>query len=158
MTMTVYVAAPFLLGGVVRAMHESMDGMGIRPTSRWAEHAIGVEDFAKYTPAQLRAFAIQNDEDIAAADVTLLYDPTGIGRETYADARLALALERTVAWCSPRGISQYREGVVRVPSCDLHDALFVLESLRRNHAEGLRGRLLALSSAADAPFTSEKTA
>jgi len=150
MTLPVYVAAPYSEGALVREMHATISWLGGRPTSRWAEQAIGTEDFSKHTPEELRAIAADNDADIAAADVTLLYDPAGIGREAYADARYALLLERAVVWCSPRGISGFRAGVARVHDLSMAASLGLIIRMQRLHAEGIRGRLLADLAAAEA--------
>lgn len=141
MSLLVYVAAPYASAPFVCTIHEGLRARGVTPTSRWAEAAHGPEDFSRMTPAALRVAAERNDADIRSSDVLLLVDMDGSGRETYAEARVAIAWGKTVLWVGPPRLSAFRRGVVRVT--DLNDALRVLERMRDNHAEGYRGELLA---------------
>jgi hypothetical protein len=138
----VYVAAPYDDGAIVREMvHPMLRRRGITPTSRWAESATGPEDFSRFTAPALRALAIQNRADLNAADVCFLFDPHGRGRETYLEGGLALEWGRPVVWYSRRGISRFMSGAIIVDSVD--DALTALKTMRAQHAEGIRGLLLA---------------
>lgn len=138
----VYVAAPYDDAGYVRlSVHPMLRELGMRPTSRWAEKAAGPEDFKRMSLDAIRRAAHENDADLRGSDVLLLVDTDGSGRETYAEARVALEWSKPVVWVGPPRLSAFRRGVVRVASLD--EALRVLSRMREQHAEGYRGELLA---------------
>lgn len=141
MKFSCYVAAPYLSAAFVRVVHESLVSHGIAPTSTWAEQAVGVEDFSRYSPEALRGVAAQNDADLRASDVVFLLDLDGSGRETYAEGRIALEWGKPVVWLSRRGLSQWRDGVVRVDAVE--DGISTLVAMRDAFARGYRGRMLA---------------
>lgn len=139
--MNVYVAAPYAQAAFVRVIHEHLEGVGITPTSSWAMRARGPEDFSRHSAEFLRECLAQNSRDLRGSDAVLVYDPTGEGRETYAEAARAVEWGKAVVWCGHRGLTQFARAVVRVE--DLDDALTVLAGMRIRHADGMRGELLA---------------
>ena len=142
MNLNVYVAAPYEDGAFVfQGVHERLRALGMTPTSTWAEHAIGREDFSRYTPARLREFAVRNDADLRAADVALVLARAGAGGEMFAEARVAIDWGKPVVWCGRLILSAWRSGVVRAE--DLDAALSILVAMQAKHAEGYRGHLLA---------------
>lgn len=148
MNLLVYVCAPFEDGAFVRALHERLETLQLTPTSRWAEHATSREDFARYSPVQLREYARRNDADLRGSDVALVLARHGGGGEMFAEARLALEWGKAVVWVGKRHtLSAFRSGVVRTEDLDTGIARLVL--MRERHLEGYRGELLAhLSGAA----------
>lgn len=139
--MNVYVAAPFEDAGIVRMVHERFASLGLTPTAKWADHADGKEDFARFEPARLRAFAHQNDKDLRDSDVVLVIARAGAGGEMFAEARLAIEWGKAVVWVGRRILSAWRHGVVSADSID--DAVDLLVAMRTKHTEGHRGHLLA---------------
>lgn len=123
---SVYVCAPYAEAAFVRVIHEALHTRGIGYTSTWADHAHGAEDFARFSVEALRAALAANCRGIQRADVVLVYDPTGAGRETYAEAARAVEWGKHVVWCAPRGLTQWAPGVVRV--ADLDAALVSIEA------------------------------
>ena len=108
---SVYVAAPFSDADIVRSVHARLADIGIFAASSWAEHAIGREDFSKYTPDELRRFAAVNDADLRLADVCLVLARYGAGAEMFAEARLAIEWGKPVVWVGRRTLSSWRDGV-----------------------------------------------
>ena len=129
---SVYVCAPYAEAAFVRVIHEALHTRGIGYTSTWADHAHGAEDFARFkrvTTGNTVIFGRRTHEQIGGiqrADVVLVYDPTGAGRETYAEAARAVEWGKHVVWCAPRGLTQWAPGVVRV--ADLDAALVSIEA------------------------------
>lgn len=123
---SVYVCAPYAEAAFVRVIHEALHTRGIGYTSTWADRAHGAEDFARFTVDALRGALAANCRGIQRADVVLVYDPTGAGRETYAEAARAVEWGKHVVWCAPRGLTQWAPGVVRV--ADLDAALVSIEA------------------------------
>lgn len=123
---SVYVCAPYAEAAFVRVIHEALHTRGIGYTSTWADRAHGAEDFARFTVDALRGALAANFRGIQRADVVLVYDPTGAGRETYAEAARAVEWGKHVVWCAPRGLTQWAPGVVRV--ADLDAALVSIEA------------------------------
>jgi len=149
----VYVAAPFAAGPVVRdAIHPRLVAVGWEPCSRWASEWVGPEDFSRFTPAELRAIADGNDEDLGSADAVLLFDPEGKGRETYSELARAISAGSPVVWVGRPTLSAWRRGVVQAR--DLDDAIGLLRRMGTLFAEGVRGELLALL-ASDEPTRAE---
>ena len=140
--MRVYVAGPFSSASFVRVLHDSLLTRDITPTSSWASEANGAEDFATMSADALRATAEQNDRDLRGSDVALLVDLDGSGRETYAEARVALEWGKPIVWVGHKGLSQWRRGVVRCGD-SIEQAMAILERMRVCHASGARGFLLA---------------
>lgn len=124
--MRIYVAAPYEDAAHVRGLHERLRSLGLEPTSHWAENAAGPENFASFTPMQLRAIAESNDTDVISSTAVLVLARAGAGGEMFAEARLALFLAKPVYWVGRRTLSSWREGVVRCE--DLDDALARLVS------------------------------
>lgn len=141
MTFGCYVAAPFADAAFVRVVHEHLVNIGVTPTSTWAMHAYGPEDFSRFAPEELARIAEKNDADVRGSDVVLVLARDGAGGEMFAEARFAITLGRPVVWSGRRTLSAWRRGVVRVD--DLDDAIAVLAGMRARHAEGIRGELLA---------------
>lgn len=128
----VYVAGPYSSASFIREhVHERLRQLRMEPTSRWADDAHGAEDFSKFSPERLREFGLSNDADVARADALLLVDLAGMGRETYAEMRLALILGKPVIWLGRHALSAYRDGVTRAE--DLDEALSFLVALRDTH-------------------------
>jgi hypothetical protein len=142
-SLSVYVASPFSNAVIVRMIHERIVAAGMRVTSSWGETALGPEDWSRFSAEELERAIARNDADVIAADVVFLHDPTSEGRETYAEARFALAIGKPVVWHGPRGLSRWRKNVIRVDDTDA--GLCVLGSMNAKHADGLRGELLALA-------------
>lgn len=139
--MNVYVAAPFQDSAMVLMIHERLRAFGAVPTSRWAESAAVVEDFARFTPQELRDLATKNDVDLSEADALFVLARTGAGGEMFAKARVALEWNKPVVWFGRRTLSAWRSGVVRVDG--IEEGLAVLETMKHAHADGARGHLLA---------------
>lgn len=123
MTFRVYVASRYANAPAVREVHERLLASGITPTSAWATHAGGAEDFAKYDETQLRAFAAENDRCIDSSDAVLVLSMDGCG-ETYAEAARGLLHGLPLFWVGRRTLSAWRQGVTRCE--DLDDALALL--------------------------------
>lgn len=129
MTFHVFVAAPFADGAFVREHWvPQLERFGMECTSSWLRHAHGPEDFSRFDPARLRAFAEENDRDIHRSDVVLALARAGAGGEMFAEVRYGLALRKPVVWAGRRTLSSYRDGVTWVE--DHADALSVLVALR----------------------------
>lgn len=141
MSLSVYVAAPYADAPHVRLIHERLIAQDIRPTSTWASTALGPEDFSKATAAGLLAVAATNDADLRGSDAVLVLARDGAGGEMFAEARVALEWGRPCVWVGRRTLSAWRRGVVLAE--DVDDALRVLVEMRRHHAIGARGMLLA---------------
>jgi len=144
-TFSVYVAGPFSSGPELRRrLPGRLAAIGAELTARWLDLAAaeGSEDFSRYTIDELRAFAEMNDADLRAADVVLLVDPEGRGRETYSEIARALLWNKPVVWCGRLTLSAWRRGVVRVDSLDA--AIGTLARMREAYADGARGELLAI--------------
>lgn len=111
-----YVAAPLADAPVVREVHGCLRLLGIEATSSWAETCDDAPERLDDMPLdEVRALAALNDHALATSDVVLVLPREGAGREMYAEARLAIAIGLPVIWVgSPRPLSAYREGVVRV--------------------------------------------
>lgn len=138
----VYVAAPYEDAAFVRdVVHESLRHRGYVVTSTWAESATGPENFARFSPEQLRRACATNDCDVMVANVVLVLARHGAGGEMFAEARYALTLGRPLVWCGHLRLSAWREGVVRCS--DLDAAYYALacidDAMRRGvrHAEDL---------------------
>lgn len=95
-----------------------MRGLGLVPTSTWAEEQIGPENFAQYTVEQLRAIAFSNDGDILRSNSMLVLARPGAGGEMFAEARFALQHEKAVFWVGRRTLSAWRRGVIRCHDLD----------------------------------------
>lgn len=128
--MKVFVAAPYADAAFVRdVVHPRLEAFGMTPTSRWADHARGPEDFSRYSPDVLRDEAARNDADIMRCDALLLIARNGAGGESFAEARMAIAMQKPVVWCGQRlTLSAWRNGVTRVS--DLDDAVAALLAVR----------------------------
>lgn len=117
--MKVYVAAPYDAAGFVREhVHERLRSIGLDPTSRWAEHALGPENFDHFSPADLRLIAEANDRDVERSDVVLVIARAAAGGEMFAEARYALMLGKHLVWVGRRILSSWRHGVERVEDLD----------------------------------------
>lgn len=128
----VYVAGPYSSAAFIREhVHERLRQLRIQPTSRWAEDAHGAEDFSKYSHERLRELGLSNDADLESSHALLLVDLAGMGRETYAEVRLALLRGKPVVWLGRHSLSAYRDGVTRAE--DLDEALSFLVELRDAH-------------------------
>lgn len=135
--LNVYVASFYANAPFVRKVHGTLSTYEIRATSEWAREAHGPEDFSTMTPEKLRAVAEANDRDLREADVILVIDPDGKGRETYAELRLALEWGKPAVFFGKPNLSAWRKGVVRVT--DIITALAVLVDMGKNHDRGARG-------------------
>ena len=127
MTLSVYCAAPYEDAQLVRQVHGRLRLMGATVTSRWAEEAIGAEDFAKFTPSVLQAIAEANDADVAAANLVIVLARPGAGGEMFAECRYALTMRTPVYWTGRLTLSAWREGVTRFGS--LEELLASVETL-----------------------------
>ena len=127
MTLSVYCAAPYEDAQLVRQVHGRLRLMGATVTSRWAEEAIGAEDFAKFTPSVLQAIAEANDADVAAANLVIVLARPGAGGEMFAECRYALTMRKPVYWTGRLTLSAWREGVTRFGS--LEELLASVETL-----------------------------
>ncbi len=126
---SVYVAAPYADALKVRALHTRMRLLGLRPTSTWAEAAAGAEDFSKFTPEQLRQFALSNDSALLSSDFVVVLARDGAGGEMFAEARLALDRGIAVYWVGRRTLSAWREGVTLAD--DIDDAIAGMLGLQK---------------------------
>lgn len=125
----VYVAAPFEDVHVVRDLHERMHALGLVPTARWVEGVNGVENQARFTAAELRAFAERNDHDLARSHALIVLARAGGGGEMFAEMTRALILGLRVYYVGRRRIlSAWRKGVVLCE--DVDDALAQLLAVR----------------------------
>lgn len=113
MKLHVYVAAPYQDAERVRHLHVDLGHLNMVPTSRWAEGALGPEDFTQFTPAQLRGTAEANDTDIARSHAMIVLAREGAGGEMFADARLAACFDIPTFWCGRLTLSAWRSNVVR---------------------------------------------
>lgn len=141
MNFLVYVAAPFEDAALVRSIHDRLESIDMSPTSRWALSATSAEDFAKFTPSQLRGLAQQNDSDLRGSDVALVVARAGAGGEMFAEARMALEWGKPVVWVGRWILSAWRRGVVRAG--DIDGAFETLIQMRAKYSEGYRGHMLA---------------
>jgi hypothetical protein len=129
-SLSVYVCGPYSSGPDLRArLLPRLAAIGVECTSTWWDHAGGSEDFAKFSVDELRNRAELNDSDLRAADVVLLVDPGGRGRETYSELARALEWGKPVIWAGKPTLSAWRAGVYQ--ALDLEDALEVLEMVAR---------------------------
>jgi hypothetical protein len=148
---SVYVAAPYSAGVELRrSLPGRIAAIGGEVSSRWLFEASGPENLWGYAREELRAIGAQNDEDLRRSDVVLLVDPTGEGRETYAEAARALEWGIPIVWFGDRGLSRWRSGVVRVD--DLDQAIAVLRRMEHLHQEGFRSLLLAVLAGGGDPL------
>lgn len=130
-----YVCAPFAEGASLRrSLPGRLAAIGVNLTARWLDLATGAEDFSRYSVDELRGFALQNDEDLHGANVALLVDFFGAGRETYAEARLALEWRTPVIWVGRPTLSTWRPGVLR--ASDLDEAMGVLSNMAEMFPRG----------------------
>lgn len=126
--MNVYVAAAFTQVHLVKEVHAELVARGMTPTSSWVRHATGEsESLEIMTDTQRWAAAEENDQGVRAADVVIvLASPEG--KETFAEARYAAALGRTLLWVGrPLPLTAYRRGVERFTA--LSTALTYLSGL-----------------------------
>lgn len=130
--MRVYVAAPYATADLVRELHARLRANGLFPVSTWADRASGPEDFAMMTVEELQGHAEQNDQDLRAADVLLVVDYEGRGRETYAELRIALEWGKEALYVGKPSLSAWRRGVVRLD--DLDEAVARLVARARKSA------------------------
>lgn len=137
----VYVAGPYGDAAFVRVIHEKLRALDMVPTSRWAESAAGPEDFSVMTEASLRKTAAENDADLRGSDVCLVVSRAGAGGEMFAESRIALEWGKPLVWVGRRTLSAWRSGVVRVEG--LSEGLAELAAMKKHHALGVRGLMLA---------------
>jgi hypothetical protein len=116
--MRVYVAAPYSTAGLIRDLHTRLRSRGLTPVSTWAERANGPEDFSMFTVEEIQGHAAHNDADLRAADVVLVIDHEGRGRETYGELRLALEWGKPAIYVGKPSLSAWRPGVVRAADVD----------------------------------------
>src|SRR5205085_2010907 len=95
-----------------------------------------------FTPTELRRHIERNDADLRSSDIVLVVARDGVGGEMFAEASMAIAIGKTVLWCGRRILSAFRPGVVLVD--DVDSAFAILGDMRTQHANGYRGRLLAV--------------
>lgn len=132
--MNVYVAAPYADAPVVRALHAALAAQRLKPTSTWADKAVGT-DLAARADVDLdeaRATLAQNDADLASADAVLVLARPGVGGEMFAEIRWAIGAGIPVIWVGRRILSAFRPGVTLCN--DLDEALDELFVLRDRHA------------------------
>ncbi|GAC1351817.1 MAG: hypothetical protein NVSMB1_08520 [Polyangiales bacterium] len=126
MPFRVYVAAPYTDAPHVRAVHERLRALRMSPTSSWADHAQGEEDFSKMSAKALRAIAKRNDDALSRAHAVIALPRAGVGREMFAEVRIALSLNIPVVWVGETlCLSAFRDGVKRVATLD--DALEIVQ-------------------------------
>ncbi len=128
MTCRVYVAAPFASGRDLRArLLGRFSAIGVECVSSWLFKATGEpEDLSPLSLDDIQEIAECNDDELRWADVVLLVDPEGKGRETYSEARIALEWGKPVVWYGRHTLSAYRGGVFRVN--DLDEAMELLRA------------------------------
>lgn len=144
MTFSVYICAPFDDGAFVRVVHERLEALGISPSSTWVTEADGAEDFTRFAPVELRRIAERNDRDIRGSHIVLVLDEAGRGRETCAEARIALEWGKPVVWVGRPTLSTWRRNVVRAETID--EAIETLVAMRDHHLNGYRGELLVAAA------------
>lgn len=135
--LNVYVASFYANAPFVRKVHDTLSTHDIRATSMWAREAHGPEDFSVMSPIALRATAEANDRDLREADVVLVIDPDGKGRETYAELRVALEWGKPAVFFGKPNLSAWRKGVIQVT--DIITAIACLVDMSKNHEKGARG-------------------
>lgn len=143
--MKVYVAGPYATAAAVREIHSRLWALCLEPVSTWAEAAAGPESFAGMTPEDLARVAEKNDADLRSADVVLVVDIEGRGRETYAELRVALEWGMPAVFVGKLSLTSWRRGVVRAESLD--EALARLADMHVAFVAGYRGFALATVAA-----------
>jgi hypothetical protein len=123
---SVYVAAPYALAPMVRAIHERLYAAGCAPTSQWARLAKHtLEQLERCSPDELRSAWELNDACIDGSDAMLFVACLNKGGESFVELGRALQLGIPVLWTGERRIlSSYRNGVYRVT---LDEAMRALE-------------------------------
>ena len=136
--MNVYVAAAFADVERVRGAHAELERLGLRPVSTWVAHADGQrERLDSMTDAERWAIAEENDAAVHRADVVIVLASLE-GKETFAEARIAVELGRLVLWVgTPLPLTAYRRGVERFGTLDV--ALAFLEGTMKGARAGRRG-------------------
>lgn len=130
---SIYVAASFAEYERALACKRLLEGYGLGVTSAWIESAVAVEgndpcagasvrsmrELDSATIESLEAAAALNDSAIEHSDIVLVLS-SDAAKETFAEARLALALGKFVVWVGfPRPLSAYRPGVRRFEADDV---------------------------------------
>jgi hypothetical protein len=110
----VYVAAPYARRFEVRALHERLKGIGVVPTSSWADS----EDADAMTLETATVCFRRNDSDVFGSHALLVLGYPNEGGEMFAEARLALMVGIPCAWVGRRILSSWRPGVRHFNSID----------------------------------------
>jgi hypothetical protein len=93
-----------------------------------------------FTVVELQAHAEQNDADLRAADVILVIDHEGRGRETYGELRLALEWGKQAIYVGKPSLSAWRRGVVRAADVDEAIEQLVRQAMLRTRRPLARAR------------------
>jgi hypothetical protein len=95
----VYVATSYSRASFVRAVvHEDLRVIGARPTSTWAENAVGPEDLATMTVAAIRTAYWSNYDAFHGSDMLLMLADEAQPREGFTELGWAFASSTPVVF------------------------------------------------------------